>query len=76
MSPGAMSEWTAHHELDLKEIAARSYFKLGSHWFMAQRVDIITETSVGSPRRGREPIREADLIDMRLVHAPWRGCDE
>ncbi|HEY8973694.1 MAG TPA: hypothetical protein VIN75_05715 [Burkholderiaceae bacterium] len=65
-----------HHELDLDEIAARTYFKIGRHWFMAQSVNLRTSTYGIPSRRDEDPVRDFDEVEMRLVHAHWRGCDD
>lgn len=62
------------HELSLEEIAAATYFRIGSHWFMASSVNLVT-TAHAPYRPGGRPAREIDQIDMRLIHAHWRGCD-
>lgn len=63
------------HEIDLAELAAGSYFRIGGHLFMAVRVNV--ETTATPPRAGDDgPLRGIDEIDMRLVHAGWKGCDE
>ena len=64
------------HELDLEQVPASTYFKIGSHWFMAQRVNIRTATYGRPSRPDKDPIRDLDEIDMTLVHAHWRGCDD
>jgi hypothetical protein len=61
------------HEIDLDGMAAGSYFRIGRHWFMAMSVNLTTRASI--PRSpADDPMRDMDEIDMRLVHAGWKGC--
>jgi len=62
------------HEIDLADLAAGTYFRIGGHLFMAVRVNV--ETTATPPRLGGDgPRRGIDEINMRLVHAGWLGCD-
>lgn len=61
------------HELDLDGMTAGSWFRIGAHMFMAQRMNLTTVAR--APRRGEDPVRDLDEIDMRLVHIWWKCCE-
>lgn len=63
------------HELDLEGMTAGSFFTIGRHQFMTQRMNLTTVASVPR-RRDEDPMRDLDEIDLRLVHAWWKCCDE
>lgn len=65
----------APHEIDLEGLTAGSYFTIGRHQFMAQRTNLSTAVRFPS-RRDEDPVRDLDEIDLTLVHAWWKCCDD
>lgn len=65
----------APHELDLEAMTAGTYFTIGRCAYMVVRMDLTA--IAGAPRRRDEsPVRDLDEIDLRLVHAWWKCCDD
>mgnify|MGYP001568285482 CR=1 FL=1 len=65
------------HEIDLRGLFAGDYLKIGAHWFIVQRQEAVTQLS-RLPRPDRsddDPVRDWAFLDLKLVHAQWRGCD-
>lgn len=63
------------HELDLEGLTAGSYFTVAGHVFMAATMNLLT-TAKAPKLRGEGPVRDWDEIDLRLVHAWWKCCDD
>lgn len=65
----------APHEIDLEGLTAGNYFAIGRHQFMAARMNLTTVARVSGPD-GADPVRGLDEIDLRLVHAWWKCCND
>lgn len=63
------------HEIDLEGLVAASYVKIGGHWFIIQECRPLYRLSRLPAHRDDDIVRDVTNLELRLVHADWKGCD-
>jgi hypothetical protein len=64
------------HEINLEGWYAGSYVKVGGHWFIVEECRPLFRLSRLPAHPHDDAVRDMTNLEVKLVHADWKGCDE